>query len=65
MRRFGTMSEKVGLAGNIDMPMRQASTSSARSDDAVPTTDPSDVSSSSPFPRRRKLIVVAGGFPLS
>lgn len=39
------MSEKVGLAGNIDMPMRQASTSSAMSDDAVPTSDPSDTSS--------------------
>lgn len=38
------MSEKVGLAGNIDMPMRQTSTSSAMSDDAVPTSDPSDVS---------------------
>lgn len=44
MRRFGTMSEKVGLAGNIDVPLRQTSTSSAISDDAVPTTDPSDVS---------------------
>jgi hypothetical protein len=38
------MSEKVGLAGNIDLPTRQASSSSAKSDDAVPTTDPSDVS---------------------
>lgn len=38
------MSEKVGLAGNIDVPHRQASTSSARSNDAVPTADPSDVS---------------------
>jgi len=37
--------EKVGLAGNINVPMRQASTSSARSDDAVPTGDPSDTSS--------------------
>ena len=44
MRRFGTMSEKVGLAGNIDMPMRQTSGSSAISDDAVPTGDPRDVS---------------------
>ena len=44
MRRQGTMSEKIGLAGNIDMPMRQASTSSAMSDDAVPTSDPGDVS---------------------
>jgi hypothetical protein len=44
MRRYGTMSEKVGLAGNIDMPMRQASSSSAISDDAVPTSDPGDVS---------------------
>jgi hypothetical protein len=44
MRRYGTMSEKVGLAGNIDVPMRQASASSAMSDDAVPTADPSDVS---------------------
>lgn len=38
------MSEKVGLAGNIQVPLRQASTSSVRSDDAVPTTDPNDVS---------------------
>lgn len=45
MRRFGTISEKVGLAGNIDIPKRQASTSSAMSDDAVPTSDPSDTSS--------------------
>jgi len=37
--------EKVGLAGNINVPMRQASTSSAMSDDAVPTGDPKDVSS--------------------
>lgn len=44
MRRYGTMSEKVGLAGNINVPLRQASTSSAKSDDAVPTSDPSDVS---------------------
>ena len=44
MRRYGTMSEKQGLAGNIDMPLRQASTSSAKSDEAVPTSDPSDVS---------------------
>jgi hypothetical protein len=44
MKRYGTMSEKVGLAGNIDVPLRQASTSSAMSDDAVPTSDPSDVS---------------------
>ncbi|KAG0651619.1 Cytoskeletal signaling slm1 [Hyphodiscus hymeniophilus] len=39
------MSEKVGLAGNINVPMRQASTASAKSDDAVPTSDPSDTSS--------------------
>lgn len=37
--------EKVGLAGSINVPMRQASSSSARSDDAVPTSDPNDVSS--------------------
>ena len=44
MRRQATMSQKVGLAGNIDVPMRQASTSSALSDDAIPTSDPNDVS---------------------
>jgi hypothetical protein len=36
--------EKVGLAGNINVPHRQASSSSAKSDDAVPTGDPNDVS---------------------
>ena len=35
--------QKVGLAGNITVPQRQASASSALSDDAIPTGDPTDV----------------------
>lgn len=49
-RHFSTMSEKpqkFGLAGNVDLPMRQASGSSALSDDAIPTGDPSDVCTTS------------------
>jgi hypothetical protein len=45
-RQLTTMSaEKAGLPGShpVTMPNRQVSTSSAMSDDAVPTTDPKDV----------------------
>lgn len=49
-RQYTTMSgEKVALGAGMNMPMRQASASSARSDDAVPTTDPNDVSSTRTF----------------
>jgi len=37
--------EKVGLAGNINVPVRQPSYASARSDDAIPAGDPSDTTS--------------------
>jgi hypothetical protein len=38
------MSEKVGLAGNIEVPTRQGTNNSTASDDAVPAGDPKDVS---------------------
>ena len=43
MNRHPTMSEKVGLAGSVNVPMRQASSSSVLSDDAVPTGNPNEV----------------------
>jgi len=44
-RQYASMSEKAGLSGShpVTMPNRQVSTSSAMSNDAIPTTDPKDV----------------------
>lgn len=50
MRKQATImsAEKAGLPGShpVTMPTRQFSASSAASDDAVPATDPKDVSTS-------------------
>lgn len=50
MRKQATImsAEKAGLPGShpVTMPTRQFSTASAASDEAIPTTDPNDVSSS-------------------
>ena len=44
-------AEKAGLPGShpVTMPTRQFSTASAASDEAVPSTDPKDVSSLIPY----------------